>query len=45
MKGFVLALLDISKPFEVQANVPDFALEGMILQERHPVVFESCKQS
>ena len=45
MKGLVLALPDISKPFEVQTDASDFALGGVLLQEVHPIAFESRKLS
>ena len=43
MKGPVLALLDISKPFEVQTDASNFALGGVLLQEGHSIAFESRK--
>ena len=41
----VLALSDITKPFEVQIDVSDFALGGVLLQEGHHVAYESHKLS
>ncbi|KAJ7982631.1 Retrotransposon protein, putative, Ty3-gypsy subclass [Quillaja saponaria] len=41
----VLALPDISKPFEVQTDASDYALGGVLLQESHPVAYESHKLS
>ena len=41
----VLALLDITKPFEVQTNASNFALGGVLLQEGHLVTYESRKLS
>ena len=45
MRDPVLALPDISKPFEVQTDASDFALGGVLLQEGHPIAYESCKLS
>ena len=41
----VLALPDVSKPFEVQTDASNFALGGVLLQEGHPVAYESRKLS
>ena len=41
--GPVLALLDITKLFEVQTNALDFALSGVLHQEGHHVTYESHK--
>ena len=41
----VLALLDVTKPFEVQTDALDFALGGVLLQEGHHVAYESHKLS
>lgn len=45
MEAPVLALPDVTKPFEVQRDASNFALEGVILQEGHPMAFESHKLS
>ncbi|KAL0430431.1 UNVERIFIED_CONTAM: Transposon Tf2-11 polyprotein [Sesamum radiatum] len=39
----VLALPDMSKPFVVETDASDFALGGVIMQDGHPVAFESRK--
>ncbi|KAL0350609.1 UNVERIFIED_CONTAM: hypothetical protein Sradi_4210100 [Sesamum radiatum] len=39
----VLALPDISKPFTVETDALDFALVGILMQDGHPVAFESRK--
>lgn len=39
----VLALLDYSKPFEVHTDASDFAIGGMLMQDGHPIAYESHK--
>ncbi|KAL0361545.1 UNVERIFIED_CONTAM: hypothetical protein Sradi_3839000 [Sesamum radiatum] len=39
----VLALPDMSRPFVVETNTSDFALGGILMQDGHPVAFESRK--
>ncbi|KAL0303197.1 UNVERIFIED_CONTAM: Transposon Tf2-11 polyprotein [Sesamum radiatum] len=39
----VLALSDMSKPFVVETDASDFALGGVLMQDDHPVAFESRK--
>ncbi|KAL0357980.1 UNVERIFIED_CONTAM: Gag-Pol polyprotein [Sesamum calycinum] len=39
----MLALPDMSKPFMVEIDASDFALGGVLMQDGHPVAFESWK--
>ncbi|KAK2999801.1 hypothetical protein RJ639_023065 [Escallonia herrerae] len=39
----VLALPDVSKSFKVHTDASDFALGGFLMQECHPVAYESRK--
>ena len=39
----VLRLLDFGKPFEVHTDASNLALGGVLVQEGHPVAFESRK--
>ena len=39
----VLALPDHTMPFEVQTDAFDFAIGGVLMQEGHPIAFESRK--
>ncbi|KAH9648298.1 Endonuclease [Citrus sinensis] len=39
----VLAFLDHTKPFEVQTDASDFTIGGVLMQEGHPIAFESRK--
>ena len=42
-RGFVLGLVDVTKPFEIETDASDFALGGVLIQEGHPIVYESRK--
>ena len=39
----VLVLPNFTKPYEVHTDASDFALGGVLMQEGHPVVYESWK--
>ncbi|XP_015057570.1 uncharacterized protein LOC107003812 [Solanum pennellii] len=39
----VLMLPNFSKTFKVHMDASDFAIEGVLMQDRHPIAFESCK--
>ena len=43
MRGPVLGLVDVTKPFEIEADASDFALGGVLIQEGHPITYESRK--
>ena len=42
-RGLVLGLVDVSKPFEVETYASDFALGGVLIQEDHPIAYDSRK--
>ncbi|KAL6349642.1 hypothetical protein AAG906_041048 [Vitis piasezkii] len=39
----MLALPDHTKVFEVHTDASDFAIEGVLMQDRHPIAFENHK--
>jgi hypothetical protein len=39
----VLALPDHTKPYEVQTDASDFSIGGVLMQEGHPIAYESRK--
>lgn len=39
----ILALPDFTKEFEVQTDASEYALGGVLLQDNHPVAYESRK--
>lgn len=43
MKELVLALLNCTKVYEVHKDALDIAVGGVLMQDKYPVAFESCK--
>ena len=43
MEGSVLGIVDVTKPFEVETDASNFSLGGVLLQEGHPIAYESRK--
>ena len=43
MEEPILALLDYNKSYEVHTDAFDFAIGGVLMQEGHPIAFESRK--
>ncbi|CAM8905253.1 unnamed protein product [Rhodiola kirilowii] len=43
MEEPVLALPDCTKPYEVHTDASDFAIGGVLVQEGHPIAYESRK--
>ena len=42
-RGPVLGLVDVTKPFEIETDASDFALGGVLIEEGHPIAYESRK--
>ena len=42
-RGPVLRLVDVTKPFEIETDASDLALGGVLIQEGHPIAYESRK--
>lgn len=43
VEGSILGITDITKPFVVETDTLDFALEGVFLQDGHPIAYKSRK--
>nr|GFD23457.1 reverse transcriptase [Tanacetum cinerariifolium] len=43
MEEPVLRLPDVTMPFELHTYASDFAIEGVLMQDGHPIAFESRK--
>ncbi|TYK07217.1 polyprotein [Cucumis melo var. makuwa] len=43
MEGPVLGIANVTKPFEVETDASDYALGGVLLQNGHPITYESRK--
>ncbi|CAL2233762.1 unnamed protein product [Prunus armeniaca] len=43
MEKPVLRLPNLCKPFEVHTDASNFAIGGVLMQDRHPLAFESRK--
>lgn len=43
MKEPMLALLDYTKVYEVHTNASHITIGSVLMQDKHPVAFESCK--
>lgn len=43
MNELVLALFDCTKVYKVHTNASNFAIEGILMQDKDPIAFESHK--
>ncbi|KAL0541779.1 hypothetical protein IC582_021836 [Cucumis melo] len=43
MEGPLLGIADVTKPFEVETDASDYAFGGVLLQNGHPIAYESQK--
>lgn len=43
MEGLVLRIAEVSKPFEVETDMSNFALGGILLQDSPLIAYESRK--
>ncbi|KAA0041498.1 uncharacterized protein E5676_scaffold205G001550 [Cucumis melo var. makuwa] len=43
IEGPLLEITDVTKPFEVETDVSDYALGGVLLQNGHPIAYKSQK--
>ncbi|TYK26611.1 reverse transcriptase [Cucumis melo var. makuwa] len=43
MEGPLLGIADVTKPFKVETDASDYALGGVLLQNGHPIAYESRK--
>ncbi|GKF85870.1 putative retrotransposon gag domain, nucleotide-binding alpha-beta plait domain protein, partial [Tanacetum coccineum] len=43
IEELVLRLLDVTMSFELHTNASDFAIGGVLMQDGHPIAFESRK--
>jgi hypothetical protein len=41
----MLKFPDFTKPFKVHINVSEFIIEGILMEDGHPIAFESKKIS
>ena len=42
-RGHVLKFVDVSKPFEVETDTSNFTLGSVLIQEGHPIAYDSQK--